>query len=78
MPRHDALPTPGPAPLPTRRPGRRSSPAPGGAFGRATALGFARAGARVCLSDIDPTALEETRALVAAEGQLHRRRGRRR
>jgi len=40
----------------------------GGAFGRATALGFARAGARVCLSDIDAAALEDTRALVALEG----------
>jgi NAD(P)-dependent dehydrogenase (short-subunit alcohol dehydrogenase family) len=41
----------------------------GGAFGRATALGFARAGARVCLADIDPAALEETRSLVAAVGE---------
>ncbi len=40
----------------------------GGAFGRATALGLARAGARSCLTDIDPASLEETRLLVAAEG----------
>ncbi len=42
----------------------------GGAFGRATALGFARAGARLCLTDIDPAALEETRSLVAALGEV--------
>src|SRR5262245_22206350 len=41
----------------------------GGAFGRATALGFTRAGARVLLTDIDAGALEETRDLVAAEGE---------
>ena len=35
----------------------------GGAFGRATALGFVRAGARVMLTDIDPSALEATRRL---------------
>jgi NAD(P)-dependent dehydrogenase (short-subunit alcohol dehydrogenase family) len=40
----------------------------GGAFGRATALGFVRAGARVMLTDIDAPALEETRRLVADEG----------
>jgi NAD(P)-dependent dehydrogenase (short-subunit alcohol dehydrogenase family) len=40
----------------------------GGAFGRATALGFVRAGARLCLTDIDPAGLEETRVLVAGEG----------
>jgi len=41
----------------------------GGAFGRATALGFARAGARLMLTDIDPDALDATRRLVAAEGE---------
>jgi NAD(P)-dependent dehydrogenase (short-subunit alcohol dehydrogenase family) len=41
----------------------------GGAFGRATALGFVRSGARVMLTDIDAAALEETRLLVAREGE---------
>lgn len=41
----------------------------GGAFGRAAAIGFVRAGARVVLTDLDPTALEETRRLVAADGE---------
>ncbi len=40
----------------------------GGAFGRATAVGFARAGAQVMLTDLDPAALDETRRLVEAEG----------
>ncbi len=40
----------------------------GGAFGRVTALGFVRAGARVMLTDLDAEALEATRVLVAAEG----------
>src|SRR6187549_3645230 len=41
----------------------------GGAFGRATALGCVRAGARVMLTDIDASALEETARLVAGEGE---------
>jgi NAD(P)-dependent dehydrogenase (short-subunit alcohol dehydrogenase family) len=41
----------------------------GGAFGRATAIGFVRAGARVMLTDLDAEALEGTRGLVAAEGE---------
>jgi NAD(P)-dependent dehydrogenase (short-subunit alcohol dehydrogenase family) len=41
----------------------------GGAFGRATAIGFVRAGARVMLTDIDAEALEETRRLASADGQ---------
>lgn len=40
----------------------------GGAFGRVTAIGFARAGASLFLTDIDPARLAETAALVAAEG----------
>src|SRR6187549_2531087 len=41
----------------------------GGAFGRATALGLVRVGARVMLTDIDAAALEETARLVADEGE---------
>ncbi|MBX3030611.1 MAG: SDR family oxidoreductase [Chloroflexi bacterium] len=41
----------------------------GGAFGRATALGFVRAGAQVVLTDLDATALDETRRVVEAEGE---------
>jgi NAD(P)-dependent dehydrogenase (short-subunit alcohol dehydrogenase family) len=40
----------------------------GGAFGRATALGLVRAGARVMLTDLDAEALDGTRRLVEAEG----------
>jgi NAD(P)-dependent dehydrogenase (short-subunit alcohol dehydrogenase family) len=41
----------------------------GGAFGRATAIGFARAGARLVLSDIDAAALDDTRRLVEVDGE---------
>src|ERR1700724_2935966 len=40
----------------------------GGAFGRAIALGFAQVGARLFLTDLDATRLEETAALVRAAG----------
>src|SRR5580704_9538163 len=40
----------------------------GGAFGRAIALGFAEVGARVFLTDLDATRLEETASLVRAAG----------
>ena len=40
----------------------------GGAFGRAIALGFAQVGARLFLTDLDSTRLEETAALVRAAG----------
>lgn len=40
----------------------------GGAFGRATAIGLARAGAGVMLTDLDPDALDATRRLVEPEG----------
>ena len=40
----------------------------GGAFGRAIALGFAEAGARVFLTDLDSARLEQTAALVRAAG----------
>ena len=40
----------------------------GGAFGRATMRGLARAGARVFGMDINAASLEETRALVEADG----------
>jgi NAD(P)-dependent dehydrogenase (short-subunit alcohol dehydrogenase family) len=40
----------------------------GGAFGRAIALGFAEVGARLFLTDLDATRLEETAALVRAAG----------
>lgn len=36
--------------------------------GRATALAFARAGARVALVDVDPASAEATRAMLAEEG----------
>lgn len=67
MPHQETLPTPGPDLF--RLDDRVAViTGAGGAFGRATALGFARAGARSCLTDIDPASLEQTRALVAAEG----------
>jgi NAD(P)-dependent dehydrogenase (short-subunit alcohol dehydrogenase family) len=40
----------------------------GGAFGRAIALGFTEAGARVFLTDLNTSSLEETAALVRAAG----------
>ncbi len=40
----------------------------GGALGRASSLRFAREGARVAVLDVDADAVEQTRALVAAEG----------
>jgi NAD(P)-dependent dehydrogenase (short-subunit alcohol dehydrogenase family) len=40
----------------------------GGAFGRSTMRGLARAGASVFGMDINPASLEETRALVEADG----------
>jgi NAD(P)-dependent dehydrogenase (short-subunit alcohol dehydrogenase family) len=40
----------------------------GGAFGRAIAGGFAESGARLLLTDIDATALEETAVVVRAAG----------
>ncbi len=67
MPRPDPLPTPGPD-LFRLDDAVALITGAGGAFGRATALGFVRAGARVCLSDIAPAALEETHALVEAAG----------
>ena len=67
MPRPAPLPTPGPDLFRLDDKVALITGA-GGAFGRATALGFARAGARVCLTDVDPAALEGTRTLVAAEG----------
>jgi len=67
MPNQEPLPTPGPDLF--RLDGKVALiTGAAGAFGRATALGLARAGAKVCLTDIDPAALEGTRALVAAEG----------
>ena len=67
MSRHTPLPTPGPDLFRLDDKVAVITGA-GGAFGRATALGFARAGARVCITDIVPAALEETRELVAAIG----------
>jgi NAD(P)-dependent dehydrogenase (short-subunit alcohol dehydrogenase family) len=67
MPRPAPLPTPGPDLFRLDEKVALITGA-GGAFGRATALGFARAGARVCLTDVDAAALEGTRTLVAAEG----------
>ncbi len=44
----------------------------GGGIGRATALAFARAGARLMLGDLDLAAAEETaRQVVAAGGEAH-------
>jgi NAD(P)-dependent dehydrogenase (short-subunit alcohol dehydrogenase family) len=40
----------------------------GGAFGRAIARGFAQVGARLFLTDLDPTRLEETAAVVRDAG----------
>jgi NAD(P)-dependent dehydrogenase (short-subunit alcohol dehydrogenase family) len=40
----------------------------GGAFGRAIARGFASVGARVFLTDLEPHRLQETAALVQADG----------
>ncbi|MEJ8858291.1 SDR family oxidoreductase [Variovorax robiniae] len=40
----------------------------GGGIGRATALAFAKAGARLMLSDIDLAAVEETASLARAQG----------
>src|SRR3954451_7102305 len=42
--------------------------AAGGAFGRAISCGFARAGARLLLSDIDADRLEAVAAMAKAEG----------
>src|SRR5205807_1732409 len=42
--------------------------AAGGAFGRAISVGIARAGARLLLSDVDPTRLAEVAALVQRAG----------
>jgi NAD(P)-dependent dehydrogenase (short-subunit alcohol dehydrogenase family) len=41
----------------------------GGAFGRATAIGLVRSGARVMLTDVDPEALDETRRVVTVDGE---------
>jgi NAD(P)-dependent dehydrogenase (short-subunit alcohol dehydrogenase family) len=40
----------------------------GGGLGRALSLGFAREGAKLVLTDVDPTPLRETAELLAAEG----------
>ncbi|MEY4509986.1 MAG: hypothetical protein RLZZ450_2108 [Pseudomonadota bacterium] len=42
----------------------------GGGLGRALALGFAREGAQLVLTDVDPELMDETHALVTAQGAL--------
>ena len=40
----------------------------GGGLGRALSLGFAREGARVILTDVDPVLMDQTAELIAAQG----------
>lgn len=48
--------------------GAGSTPGPGVATGRATAIVLAREGARVLLADIRPDRAEQTRSIIASEG----------
>ena len=48
--------------------GAGSTPGPGTATGRATAIVLAREGAAVLLADVDPERAEDTRRIIAGEG----------